>query len=322
MNDLIGKTATMFGRTKKEITIHQKFVKDIWVVDVDRGQMEQVLLNLFVNAWQAMRGGGSLYLETENVTLDPSYLKPYDVKPGPYAKISVTDTGTGMDEYTLQRIFDPFFTTKEMGRGTGLGLASTYGIIKGHGGFINVYSEKGRGTTFNIYLPASHVQAIIDDEGTREILKGHETVLLVDDEMVVADVTKAMLEGLGYQVLVARSGEEAADIYLANRDQIDLVILDMIMPGIGGSGAFDAIRAIRPDAKVILASGYSMNDMAKDILNRGARAFLQKPFLLSELSRKIRDVLQTGSNRLPPRHPLPEPFSGKGACRDAGGHTA
>lgn len=292
MNNAISKSAALFGRTKKEIRIHEKYARDLWIVEADLGQMEQVFLNLFVNAWQAMPGGGSLYLETQNITLDTSYLKPYDVTPGPYVKMSVTDTGVGMDELTLQRIFDPFFTTKEMGRGTGLGLASAYGIIKGHGGFINVYSEKGHGTVFNIYLPASEKALIEPALNVQVIQKGTETVLIVDDEKVITEVTGAMLEGLGYRILLAGSGEEAVDIYQAKRDQIDLVIMDMIMPGIGGGGAFDAIRIIHPEAKVILSSGYSMNSMANEILNRGVQGFLQKPFRLSDLSQKIREVLQ------------------------------
>lgn len=293
LNELIRVTAVMFGRTKKEVRIHEKYAKDLWVVETDRGQMEQVLMNLFVNSWQAMPGGGTLYLETQNVNLDDSYMKPYDIIPGPYVKISVTDTGTGMDERTLQRIFDPFFTTKEMGRGTGLGLASTYGIIKGHGGIINVYSEKGHGTTFNIYLPASPKALIRPEEHPPKIVGGHETILLVDDEKIIIDVTSSLLEGLGYKIMIAHSGEEAVDIYREHGGRIDLVILDMVMPGIGGGGAFDAIIAMRPEAKVILSSGYSMTGMAKDILDRGVKAFLQKPFMLADLSQKVREVLQT-----------------------------
>ena len=155
INELITKSSDMFARTKKEIKIHGKYQKNLWTVETDHGQIEQVLMNLYVNAWQAMPGGGELYLQTKNVTLDENYVKPFEIKLGRYVKISVTDTGVGMDEDTRERIFDPFFTTKEMGRGTGLGLASAYGIIKNHGGFINVYSEKGEGATFNIYLPAS-----------------------------------------------------------------------------------------------------------------------------------------------------------------------
>ncbi|MBU1130457.1 PAS domain S-box protein, partial [Patescibacteria group bacterium] len=155
LNTLVKKQNHMFGRTKKEIIIHEKLEKNLWAAEVDQGQIEQVLLNLYVNAWQAMPGGGDLYVQTECITIDENYGKPIQLEPGRYVKISITDTGVGMDEATRQRIFDPFFTTKEMGRGTGLGLASAYGIIKNHGGMINVYSEKGLGTTFNIYLPAS-----------------------------------------------------------------------------------------------------------------------------------------------------------------------
>ncbi|MEA3358330.1 MAG: PAS domain S-box protein, partial [Thermodesulfobacteriota bacterium] len=152
INELVRKSSEMFGRTKKEINIHQKYQENVWTMEVDKGQIDQVLLNLYVNAWQAMPGGGDLYVQTENITLDENYVKPFNIPHGRYVKISVTDTGLGMEEEIRQRIFDPFFTTKEMGRGTGLGLASAYGIIKNHGGIINVYSEKGEGTTFNIYL--------------------------------------------------------------------------------------------------------------------------------------------------------------------------
>ena len=291
MNELIRKTVDLFGRTKKEICIHQKYAQDLWVVETDRSQMEQVLLNLYVNAWQAMPAGGSLYLETQNIDLDENSLRGDNVPPGRYIRISVTDTGVGMDEKTMQRIFDPFFTTKEMGRGTGLGLASSYGIIKGHGGFIHVYSEKGHGSTFNIYLPASHRAVVELTVPTNEITQGSETILLVDDEQIIINVTQAMLEGLGYKVLTAHNGEEAVEIYKTKMDQINLVIMDMIMPGIGGGEAFDRIKAVNPAVNVILASGYSMNGMAKDILNRGVRSFLQKPFRLNDLSEKIRSVL-------------------------------
>jgi two-component system, cell cycle sensor histidine kinase and response regulator CckA len=292
LNELIAREAAMFGRTKKEIRIHEKYCTGGWSVDVDRGQIEQVLLNLLVNAWQAMPGGGDLFLETENVKLGTDYAAPYEIKPGPYVKISITDTGVGMDEKTRQRIFDPFFTTKEMGRGAGLGLASAYGIIKGHSGFINVYSEKGHGTTFNIYLPASNREVAREEPFAGTILKGHETVLVVDDERMILEVTQGMLERLGYRTLVAHSGPEAMEIYQADHGKIDLVILDMIMPGMGGGELLDRMKAVNAEIKVILSSGYSLNGEAKAIMARGARLFLQKPFRLDDLSQKIREALE------------------------------
>jgi len=290
LNSLIRNSAAVFGRTKKEVQIKEKYAHKLWTVDVDRGQIEQVLLNLFVNSWQAMPGGGVLYLQTDNVTLDGDYVKPYDLPPGPYVKVSVTDSGVGMDEKTRQRIFDPFFTTKEMGRGTGLGLASAYGIIRGHNGAINVYSEKGHGTTFNIYLPASTEQVETRIIAAPEILKGRETILIVDDEPMISEVTKELLEQLGYRAIVAGSGQEAIDIFSKDWDRIDLVIMDMIMPGLSGGETFDLMKAIKPDVKVILSSGYSVNGMAVEIMNRGIKAFIQKPFRLEDISRRIREV--------------------------------
>jgi len=184
------KESRMFGRTKKEITIGEKYEENLWFVEIDQGQIQQVLLNLYVNAWQAMPGGGNLYVETENVTLDENYVKPFSVNPGRYVKISITDTGIGMDKAIQKRIFDPFFTTKEIGRGTGLGLASAYGIIRNHDGFINVYSEKDHGTIFNIYLPASLKDVIEEKRPAGEILRGTETVLFVDDEDMIIECGK------------------------------------------------------------------------------------------------------------------------------------
>jgi len=295
LNSLIRKTSEILGRTKKEVTIHEKYQKDIWTVEADQGQMEQVLLNLYLNASQAMPGGGELYLQTENVTIDKKYTKPHNIEPGNYAKISVTDTGTGMDEATRQKIFDPFFTSKKMGsvKGTGLGLASAYGIIKNHGGIIDVYSEKGAGSTFNIYLPAS--EAVIGDQEAEireeKIPTGHETVLFVDDEEMIIDVSKEMLKTLGYEVLTARNGREAIEVYKENRDRIDIVIMDMIMPEMGGGEAYDRLKEINPDIKVLLSSGYSINGQAKEILERGCNGFVQKPYSIKDLSRTIREVL-------------------------------
>jgi PAS domain S-box-containing protein len=292
INDIITKTAQMFGRTKKEIIIHENLADDLWHADIDQGQIEQMLLNIYVNAWQAMPTGGDLYLETRNVELDEGYSKFHTIVPGRYVKVSITDTGVGMDEKTKERIFEPFFTTRDMRRGTGLGLASVYGIVKGHKGTINVYSERGKGTTFNIYLPISVRKA----EGRRKPavlpVSGTETILVIDDETFILDVTKGLLESMGYQVMTAKSGEEAVDLFALRKDGINLIILDMIMPGLSGEETFERLKEIKPDVRTILASGYSLNGDAARIMEKGCRAFIQKPFALSDLSEKIREVLE------------------------------
>ena len=292
LNALINKNADMFSRARKEITIHKKFQEDLYTIDADRGQIEQVLLNLFVNAWQAMPGGGNLYVETENINLQAhDYDKPYAIDSGKYVRITISDTGIGMDKSTQERIFEPFFTTKAFGRGTGLGLASAYGIIKNHNGIINVYSEKGHGTTFKIYLPASDKQVIAEKLKPEEAQGGSETILLVDDEEMVSDIGKDLLEKLGYTVLVADGGTEAIKLFKRHRDQIDLVILDMIMPDMGGGETFSRMRAIRPNAKILLSSGYSLDSRASAIMKQGCNGFIQKPFNLKKLSHKIREIL-------------------------------
>jgi PAS domain S-box-containing protein len=291
LNELLTRSSDMFGRTKKEISIFLKQEKDLWTVEVDRGQIEQVFLNLFVNAWQAMPAGGELYLETGNIVLDEIYCSPYGMKPGDYVKVSITDTGAGMDEATRQRIFEPFFTTKEMGRGTGLGLASAYGVLKNHGGLINVYSEKGKGTTFTIYFPASEKTWIEEKIITNQVLGGSETILLVDDQDAVLKVGEVLLQKLGYIVYSAKSGEEALILYEQDKDKIDLVILDMVMPIMGGEETYAGLKKINPQVRVILSSGYSLNGQAVGIMNKGCNGFIQKPFNIGELSKKIREVL-------------------------------
>ncbi|UCF85989.1 MAG: PAS domain S-box protein [Desulfobacteraceae bacterium] len=292
LNELIHKTSQMFGRTKKEIKIQTKYQKDIWAVEVDRGQIEQVMLNLYVNAWQAMPGGGDLYLQTDNVTLDENYAQPYKVNPGRYVKISVTDTGVGMDKATKEKIFEPFFSTKEMARGIGLGLASAYGIIKNHDGIINVFSEEDEGATFDIYLPVSDKEVIEEKKLPETVIRGTETVLLVDDEDMIIGVGEKILKRMGYDVLTARDGKEAIKIYKEHQDKIDIVVLDMIMPEMGGGETYDRLKEINPDIKVILSSGYSVEGQASEILKRGCNGFIQKPFRMKRLSKKIAEVME------------------------------
>ena len=291
MNEIINKTSSMFGRTKKEITLHRNYEDNIWAVEIDRGQMEQVLLNIYVNAWQAMPDGGDLYLETANVYLDQDSARTYGVNPGRYVRVAVTDTGIGMDEQTRKRIFEPFFTTKEMGRGTGLGLASVYGIIKGHNGIIDVHSEKGHGATFTIYLPASEKELVKEEKGFTDIARGEGTILLVDDEDVIIDVGSEILEVLGYKVSVARSGREAIEIYKEQQNEIDMVILDMIMPEMDGGETFNALKSIDPGVKVILSSGYSQDARSTRMMEQGCYGFIQKPYSVNTLSQKVKEVL-------------------------------
>ena len=292
LNRLIQENISMFARTKKELSINLKFQEKIWSAAVDRSQIDQVLLNLYVNAWQAMPGGGRLYIQTQNCRLDDKFVKPFHVEPGKYIEISITDTGVGMDDETCKRIFDPFFTTKERGRGTGLGLASAYGIIKNHEGIITVRSEKGKGTTFTIYLPVSDIPVREVRIAPEEQLTGAGTILLIDDEEMILDVGKALLQKLGYQVLVAASGREGLEIYRQTPAKIDLIILDMIMPEMNGGETYEGLKEIDPRVKVLLSSGYTLDGVANDILKQGPHSFIQKPFDIKKLSRKVRKALQ------------------------------
>jgi CheY-like chemotaxis protein len=291
LNKVLKNTSTMFGQTKKEITIHKKLQEGIWAVEADTSQLEQVFLNIYVNAWQAMPGGGHLYLETDNIAVTSADTKAYHIKPGRYVRVAIADTGAGMDEKTKKRIFEPFFTTREMGRGTGIGLAMVYGIIKGHGGYINVYSEENKGTNFKIYLPATEKEVQKKEMVEQVAMRGRETILLVDDEATIVAVMTEILEALGYKVLSAGSGEEAIRIYNEKRDLIDLVILDMVMPGMGGGETFDRLKQANSGIKVILSSGYTPDGEAAGIIKRGCQGFIQKPINIHELSRKIREVL-------------------------------
>ena len=291
INRLLKEQNILFSRANRAVEFKDEFDIGLWNVEADQDQIEQVILNIYMNALQAMPEGGTLTVRTENVIIDEERFTPYRVKAGDYVKISLIDTGIGMDEKTQRRIFDPFFTTKEMGRGTGLGLASVYGIIKNHEGFINVDSQKNRGTQVKIFLPASRKPTPPKQLRVEEITRGNETVLLVDDEEMIVDVGKRMLDKLGYETLTAMNGAEALEIYKNRGKDINLVILDMVMPKIGGGETFDRLKKVNPAIKVILCSGYSIDGQATEILKRGCQAFIQKPFNLKALSQHIRAVL-------------------------------
>ena len=291
LNKLIKRTSSMFGRAKKEIKIHTNFLKKTWPAEVNQGQMEMVFLNLYINALHAMPDGGDLHLLSENVVIDEGSAGNLKLKQGEYVKVSVVDTGTGMDNEIQEKIFDPFFTTKGKIRGTGLGLASASEVIKNHGGLIDVYSEKGKGATFNIYLPASDKKVIQEKRLARKILKGTETILLVDDEEMIIEVNQEILKALGYKTIIARSGKEAVEIYKHNREKINMVIMDMIIPGMSGKEFYDNLKNIHSEIKVLLSSGYSISGQAAEILEHGCNGFIQKPFKMRELSVKIREIL-------------------------------
>ncbi len=291
INDIVRSTSQMFGRTRKEILIYVHYEENIWPVNVDKKQVEQVLLNMYINAWQAMPQGGELYLRTENVILDERRSRLFDIAMGNYVRILIKDTGVGMDDNTLQRIFEPFFTTKEIGTGTGLGLASAFGIIKNHNGFIDVNSRQGQGSTFTIYLPTFEGEIPAKEEVQADLPPGTETILLVDDEDTILDACGTMLSRLGYKVITALGGREAIAVYQERHAEIDMVILDIIMPDINGGEVFDFLVEINPHVKVLLSSGYTIEDQAAAILERGCNGFIQKPYEMEQLNRNIREIL-------------------------------
>ena len=293
INQLAHQTAETFALARREIRVHEDFTAGLPPVRVDGGQIEQALLNLFVNASEAMPSGGDLYLSSYVTTHEALRGRSYEPKPGTYVCLEIRDTGIGMDEETRERIFEPFFTTKGLSGGTGLGLASVYGTIKAHGGYIEVISAVGAGATFSIYLPATR-EEVDDTPDTGKILLGRGTILVVDDDEAVLEACVSILEYLRYTPLRAPTGGEAVEIFREQAGEIDLVILDMILPDMGGGDVYDAIKEIDPQAKVLLASGYSLEGQAERILKRGCDDFIQKPFTIEQLSHKIRELIGNG----------------------------
>ena len=293
LNALIDKAAGLFCRTRSGVAITRRLAPDLLPVEADPGQLEQVILNLLVNAWQAMSRQGDITLTSEAVTLSEAFCQSYNQRPGRYVHLSLTDTGKGMDEATLARIFEPFFTTKDVGQGTGLGLATVYAIIKQHRGIIRVDSQPGQGSTFHIFLPVSAKAAVTEPARDDAVLRGAGTVLLVDDEDGIRLVAGRILQKLGYQVLPAASGLQALEIYRQERGCIDLVILDMLMPGMGGAETFQELKGIDPGVRVLLSSGYSLNGEAQQAMAAGARGFIQKPYRLAALSHKVAEIIGT-----------------------------
>jgi PAS domain S-box-containing protein len=291
LNQLVEDTANSIGKPRREIVFHYDLSDNLFAIEAEPRQIEQMLLSLYANAACSMPSGGKIVIQTLNATNEDMTGKLYDPKPGKYVCLTVTDTSLGMDKGTQERIFEPFFTTNVMGRGTGLGLASVYGIVKSHGGYIEVVSEVGRGTTFTIFLPASKRSTPSAVQLADLPREGTGTILLVDDEEIVLETGAKMLERLGYRVIEAGSGMGAINIYKDKMEEIDMVILDMIMPEMDGEKTYETMKEINPNVKVLLASGYSIEGQATEILNRGCDGFIQKPFNLKRLSVKLKEIL-------------------------------
>ena len=274
--------------------------RDIENIEFDPTQIEQILMNLAINARDAMPAGGNLTFETANVSLDEAYCREHvGFIPGNFVQISVSDNGNGMDTETISHIFEPFFTTKEIGKGTGLGLATVYGIVKQGGGFINVYSEPGRGTTFKIYIPVStgDIESLNIDEDQGPVL-GSEAVFLVEDDEMVRKMVEVSLRKLGYTVLSAAGPEEALAIFPKEKNTVDLLITDVVMPKMNGKVLYKRLKSVRPDLKVLYMSGYTANVIVDHgVLNKGVQ-FISKPFSIIELSNKVRNALGDGGHHL------------------------
>jgi len=292
LNVIVERISAMFGRTRKDIVIHIGLCQEDPVIMADETQIEQVILNLLVNAGQAMPSGGEIAIAMEKKSLSAADADPHGSEPGLYILLTVSDTGIGMNPETRERIFEPFFTTKETCQGSGLGLASTLGIVKNHGGFIVVESAPGKGSLFNVFLPASEGEPVKEDrEPEVQPRRGRETILIVDDEEQIVKTSSRLLATLGYEVLTACSGREAIEIFNRDHLRIDLVILDMIMPETSGHVLFDAFRRVSPSVKVLISSGYSMDDQTAEILDTDNTAFIQKPYGMKALSEKLRGML-------------------------------
>jgi len=276
----------------EDILLTFDMAEDLWMVKIDITQLDQIIMNLGVNARDAMPDGGELKISTSNATIDEAYYREHlDAMLGDYVQLTFCDSGHGMDQDTVKHIFEPFFTTKEVGKGTGLGLATIYGIVAQNNGFINIYSEPGHGTVFKIFLPRLEEESL---ETTQEIIvpiAGSGTILLVEDDESVRQMTTSMLEKVGYDVLVAESSQAAVRLCEDRNVHIDIVLSDIIMPGMNGKDMMDKITSIRPGIKTLYTSGYSSEIISRQGLIEGNMHFIQKPFSLKVLNEKIKEVL-------------------------------
>jgi CheY-like chemotaxis protein len=296
LNDLVAGLEEMLRRLLGEsIEMRTGLSPGLGTVRADPVQLEQVIVNLVVNARDAMPHGGRLTVETANVELDEAYARTHAaLEPGLYVMLTVTDTGSGMDAATQARLFEPFFTTKSSDKGTGLGLATVYGILKQSGGYIWVYSEPGKGTVFKIYLPLLRLAAVALVVGgePRATLRGTETVLVVEDQEQVRRVTRKVLEARGYRVLVATNGPQALELSEEYKGTIDILVTDVMMPGMSGRDVAVRLAKRRPKMRVLFVSGYADESIVHHGVLEPGVALLQKPFTADELARKVRDVLE------------------------------
>lgn len=293
LNKILKSTSRMFLRSNSHLRIHEIFEKNLRQTLVDRVQIGQVLLSLYMNAAEAMPEGGDLYLQSENVYLDEAYAQPFSGAPGWYVKVSVTDTGQGLNDESKRRIFEPFFSPYRPIRYEGLGLAAAYGTIKSHKGIINVYSEEGHGTTFNIYLPVLKKESP-GKPSKMKAYTGAETILIVDDDPLTSQVARDILELRGYRVMMAENGKEAIEIYSEYKNRIHLVLLDVIMPDLNGDQVLPALKKQNPAVLVIVTSGYNVNRQISAMLDAGCKDFIQKPFQSQTLLNKVRVALDNG----------------------------
>jgi CheY-like chemotaxis protein len=296
LNEEVVQVSRMLERMiPKMIHIDMHLAANLKTMNADAAQVEQIMMNLGVNARDAMPDGGNLIFTTGNVTLDEEDCKEhFEATPGEYVMLSVSDSGQGMDKEVLDHMFEPFFTTKEPGKGTGLGLAMVYGIVKSHGGFIMCKSNFQRGTTFKIYFPVAKIEKKKEVEIAEKlpVKGGHETILLVDDEKPILSLGKEILTSFGYRVLTAPDGEEALKLYKQHERAIDLVILDLIMPGMGGRRCMEALLKVNPGIKMIVASGHSNDPHAQEVIEKWSRGFIQKPYEVEVMLNVIRDVFE------------------------------
>ena len=298
INNTIDEVVRLLSHTiDKTITIQPVLEPNLAAIEGDEGQIQQMILNLCLNACDAILEGGKIIIETKNVTFNDSSVRTFpDMETGIHTLVSISDSGTGMDTQTKARIFDPFFSTKEgqgMKKHSGLGLSMVYGIVKNHKGYISVESEAGCGTTFRVYFPSSvRKVAIIKDKMITPIGGGGETLLLVDDEEIILKITKRFLNKAGYKVLLANGGKEALSIFREKHKEIALIILDMIMPEMSGKEVYKQLKEIDPDIKVLLSSGYSKESQAQELFNLGTQGFLQKPYEFSDLLQATSQILE------------------------------